>query len=86
MTEPDFQLLGALIREVRADMRTIRSENALLRRDLVEKADHKDLTNVMAAISDRISRFEVMLEQRLDQTERSIEERLTRIEEKVTHA
>lgn len=76
MTEPDFQLLGRLIREMQADMRTIRSENALLHQHFAS-----GFAQLASVLNDRIAAFEVIVEGRFDQSERSLEERLTRIED-----
>jgi hypothetical protein len=86
MSEPDLSLIGRQLIEMQAEMRTIRSENALSRQNITNAA-----TSVMTILSDRIAQFEVAVENRLngletriearlDQTERSLEERLTRIE------
>ena len=78
-----LSFLGQVLREMPAEMRTIRSENALLRRELGGKASREEVLNVFSELSDRIGAFEGRLERRFDQTERSIEERLIRIEGKL---
>jgi serine kinase of HPr protein (carbohydrate metabolism regulator) len=73
VTEADVTFLGRLMREMQAEMRTIRAENAVLQRAITNFATRDE-------IHDRLSHFETRIEARLDQTERSVEERLERIE------
>jgi hypothetical protein len=61
-----FRRLGTRV-HAQAEMRTIRSENALLQHTITSV-----VTNLMTVLSDRIAQFE-----------RSIEERLARIEQTV---
>jgi hypothetical protein len=79
LIEPDRQFIGRRMNEIQAEMRTIRSENALL---------HQTITNAVVTLSavfnDRIAAFEARMETRLDQSERSVEGRLTRIEALLT--
>lgn len=77
-----LDLLGRLVREVQAETRSLRSEQALL---------HRILNEAVTALMDRIGTSEALTQTgvdrlmlRLDQTERSIEERLTRIEKLLT--
>lgn len=83
MTEAELGLIGRLLREMQAEMRTIRSENAMTRRDLAGKASHEEVLNVLTELGDRIAKFEGRMETRFDQSERSVEERLIRIEAKL---
>jgi hypothetical protein len=80
----DLAWIGRTLREMQADMRTIRSENALLQRELAGKASRDEVLNVLAVLSDRIAAFEARMERRFDQTERSLDERLTGIETKLS--
>jgi hypothetical protein len=62
MPEPSLELLGANIRQLQADLRTLRGENA-------------NLHNRLDQIVDRIATFEAVFETRLDQIAMLIEER-----------
>jgi hypothetical protein len=68
MTEPDWQALGHLIRQMQAEMRTIRSEHALLQ---------NLIANAFSLLNDRIAQFESAVEAHFT----AIDERLTRIEQ-----
>jgi hypothetical protein len=78
-------LIDRILREIQAELRTVRTENGLIRKDLSAKAGREELLAVLAALSDRIGQFEARLETRMDQTERSIDERLGRIETLLRH-
>jgi hypothetical protein len=86
MSEITLELLGKRMLALQAEMRTVRSENASLRLEAAT-AMANAITTITTTMSDRIAAFEALIEGRLDhiearfdQTERSIEERLTRIE------
>ena len=82
-----IDLTTRILREIQAEMRTLRSETALLRRELSGKVGRDEIRAfgdaLVTSLSDRMAAFEARLETRLDQTERSIEERLIRIEAKL---
>jgi hypothetical protein len=77
--------VGRLLRELQAEMRTVRDESRLTRKELGNKATSEELLQVLTVLSDRIGSFESHVDARMDQTERSIEERLTRIEALLVH-
>jgi hypothetical protein len=59
-------------------MRTVSDENKLIREEVGAKAN--ELLGVLQALADRIAAFEAAALTRVDQTERSVQERLSRIE------
>ena len=78
----DLRWIGRTLREVQAQQRSLNTEQAIMRRLL---------SDAISALLDRIGNAEALfetrfdrLDQRLDQTERSIEERLDRIERLLT--
>jgi len=75
-----LDLIGRTLLAIQADMRTMRDENTLTRHELGRMARREELLDVLRVLSDRIASFEASLLARFDQTERSIEERLDRIE------
>jgi hypothetical protein len=74
-----LQLLGRQMREMQAELHTIRDE-AKLWQSLIGSEFVNFTTNIATAVGDRIAQFEARLEARLDQSARSIEEWLERIE------
>lgn len=80
----DLNLIGRILRELQAEIRTVRDENRLIRLELSDKATREEpnaaLLRILSVLSDRIAQLETTIETRFDQTGRSIEERLTRIE------
>ena len=72
--------IGRTLLAIQAEMRTIRDENSLIRRELATKASRDELLDVLRVLSDRIGSFEATMLARLDQTERSLHERLTHLE------
>lgn len=77
-------LTDRILREIQAEMRTIRDENALIRKELGAKASRDELLAVLQTLADRLATFEVTVLARLDQSERGIEERLSRVETMLT--
>jgi len=89
MTELDITMMGHLLRELQAGVRTLRGENKLLGQQIagITESHRRQVAGIAEIIADRIAAFEAhvdiridRLDTRLDQTERSIEERLIRIE------
>ena len=72
--------IGRTLLAIQAEMRTIRDENSLIRRELATKASRDELLDMLRMLSDRIGSFEATMLARLDQTERSLHERLTHLE------
>ena len=72
--------IGRTLLAIQAEMRTIRDENSLIRRELATKASRDELLDILRMLSDRIGSFEATMLARLDQTERSLHERLTHLE------
>ena len=72
--------IGRTLLAIQAEMRTIRDENSLIRRELATKASRDELLDMLRMLSDRIGSFEATVLARLDQTERSLHERLTHLE------
>jgi hypothetical protein len=69
---------GPLLEKLQSDMRTVRAEQAALKAFVASRLEESD-----TLIIDRIGEMGDRIERRLDQTEQSIEERLTRIEAKL---
>jgi hypothetical protein len=79
------ELIERILREIQAQMRTVRDELVLIRRDLADKAGRDEVLrayeNFLRVSGERLEAFEVRVEARFDQTERSIQERLEHIEQ-----
>jgi hypothetical protein len=73
-------LTDRILREIQAEMRPVRDENKLIREELGAKTSRGELLGVLQALADRIAAFEAAALTHLDQTERSVQERLGRIE------
>jgi hypothetical protein len=74
-----LDLIGRALLAIQAEMRTIRDENSLIRRELATKASRDELLDMLRMLSDRIGSFEATVLARLDQTERSLHERLAHL-------
>jgi hypothetical protein len=81
--------IGRTLLAIQAEMRTVRDENTLIRHNLGRMArrdqlgpmvQRDELLDVLRVLSDRIGSFEATMLARLDQTERSLHERLTHLE------
>ena len=85
MSEPPVSLewIGRALLAIQADTRSLRDENALIRSELGLMARRDELLDVLKVLSDRIASFEATVLARLDQTERSINERLELIERRL---
>ena len=85
MSEPPVSLewIGRALLAIQADTRSMRDENALTRSELGRMARRDELLDVLKVLSDRIVSFEATVLARLDQTERSINERLELIERRL---
>jgi hypothetical protein len=79
------ELVERILREIQAQLRTVRDELVLIRRELADKAGREDVLrayeNFLRVSGERLETFEVRLEARFDQTERSLHERLEHIEQ-----
>ena len=78
-----LEWIGATLRQIQADQRTLRGENELTRRELGRLASSmsglvtKDqLADVVGLIADRIANFEALVETRID----ILGEQMTRVE------
>jgi hypothetical protein len=76
----DYGLVGRLLREIQAEMRTIRSETGLIRLELGRSVRREELLDVLRVLSERIAAAEAATISRLDQTEGRVEERLSSME------
>jgi hypothetical protein len=81
-----IELIGRIARAIEADIQSLR-ENDLVHAKLGHMVRHKELLDELRVLSERIGQVEATttthfdrLERRLNQTEKSIEERLSRIE------
>jgi hypothetical protein len=58
-----------ILREIQADMRTIRDEQASMRQELANKASRTETFVMLSQIVDRFAKFEVHVESRFDAIE-----------------
>jgi hypothetical protein len=82
----DYGLIGRLLREIQAEMRTIRSETGLIRLELGRSVRREELLDVLRVLSERIAAAEAAIISRLDQTEGRVEERLSGLEGSLAEA
>lgn len=87
-----LEWIGRTLLAIQAEMRTIRDENVLIRTELgrtarrdevLGMARREEVLDILRVLADRIAGFETTLLSRLDQTERSINERLELIERSI---
>jgi hypothetical protein len=71
----DLGWIGAQLRAIQAEQRTLRSENEILRTTILNS-----LGEVVRVLSDRIGNFEALSEARMDQFAHRVAEQLDRIE------
>lgn len=71
------------LRAIQADARSLRDEAALIRSEAALMARREELLDVLRVLSDQIAAFETAVLARMDQTERSINERLAQIERRL---
>ena len=72
--------IGQALREIQAEMRTIRDEKALIRRELGGKASREELLNVLFVLGNRIATFEARTESRFAASEARMERRFDQAE------
>lgn len=65
----DVKMLGQLMRELQAQMRTLRDDNRLIREELAVKVTRDDLFRLATVITDRFAELEAHTDNRLDQIE-----------------
>lgn len=80
-----LELIGELLRQIQADQRDMRTRIDLLERRQERAASHDDLRDLARVLTDfiatELAKFSTRIEARLDQTERSVHERLDRLEQ-----
>ena len=66
-----LDFLGATLRSIQAEQRTLRMENELMRKDLgrigSQLATREELLEVLRVLAERLGGFEAMMQTRLDQ-------------------
>lgn len=62
-----LDFIGATLRAIQAEQRTLRTENELIRKDIARLASREELLEVLRVLSDRIANFEALVEARFDQ-------------------
>ena len=66
-----LEFIGATLRSIQAEQRTLRMENGLIRetmsRELGRLATREELVEVLRVLADRIGNFEALMETRFDQ-------------------
>ncbi len=72
MSDPiSLDFIGATLRSIQAEQRTLRMENELIRkemaRELARLATREELLEVLRVLADRIGNFEALMETRFDQ-------------------
>ncbi len=79
-----LEWIGATLRAIQAEQRTLRMENELIRKELGQLAGAmvtRDLlSEVLRIIVDRIGNFEAYVDTRLDQQRAYLDTRLDRLE------
>lgn len=75
----ETELFGRLLRELQAQMRTLRDEHRLLREELATKVTREELYRMAAIVTDRFVELESHIDNRFD----ALDERLARIEGKL---
>ncbi len=70
-----LEWIGATLRAIQAEQRTLRSENELLRSTL-----NNTLAEVLRLLSERIGNFEALAEARIDHLQHRIDARMDRLE------
>lgn len=71
------------LKAIQADALSLRDEAALIRSEVGHMARREELLDVLRVLSDRIAAFETAVLAGIDQTERSINERLAQIERRL---
>ena len=62
----DLSLIGAMLRTLQAEQRTIRDELALMRESLSRSATKAETIQVLDVLSRRIGNFEALVDTRVD--------------------
>ena len=62
-----LEFLGAALRAIQAEQRTLRMENELIRKEIARLASRDELLEVLRVLADRIGNFEAGMEARFDQ-------------------
>jgi hypothetical protein len=75
-----LELIRGILRAIQADQRTIRGENELIRKEIGRTATRDELLEVLRVSADRLAGMEGRTEVRFGQLERSVNERLERLE------
>ena len=70
----DLMLLGQLVRELQAEMRTLRSENRLIREELATKISRDEFFRAMTLITNRFAEFEAHTDKHFDEIKADIAE------------
>lgn len=71
MTDTDVILIGRLLRELQAQMRTQRDETRSIREELTTKATREEMFRFATIIADRFSELETRMDIRFDQLVRT---------------
>jgi hypothetical protein len=70
-----LDLIGAILRTMQAEQRTLRTENELIRKEMGRMmglmATRQEVSDVLRVITDRIGNFEALMETRFDQLSRA---------------
>ena len=69
-----LEFIGATLRAIQAEQRTLRGENELIRKEigrllaqLAQTATREELLEVLRVLADRIGNFEALMQARFDQ-------------------
>ena len=76
-----LEFIGATLRAIQAEQRTLRLENELIRKELGRCATRDELLEVLRVIVDRIANFEALMETRFDAQNRRMDQMAGRIDE-----
>jgi hypothetical protein len=63
-----LEFIGATLRAIEAEQRTLRGENELIRREVGRVATRDELLAVLRMVTDRIGDSEALMEARFDQS------------------
>jgi hypothetical protein len=64
-----LEWIGATLRAIQAEQRTLRDENQLMRKQLERMLTRQEMSEILAVIVDRIAGFEKLMETRFDKLE-----------------
>jgi hypothetical protein len=72
MAEPDLSFLLRVLREIQAEQRTLRDENARISQELATKASRSETLAILNQVINRFSEFEARMESHFDDLQRQI--------------